>query len=242
MPGVVVRRAVAFRKRMAKGAKGTVPVSQKQAERNLSKRVDKLAKSVRLVKPEVKWADCSVSVSNVSTTTGAVTSMLAVSQGTSSANRIGDAIRLISIELNWLPSLATTSVSGNQANSGARFYVVQDQQQIADTAPVGSDFVDQPSLPAIQLTNINFQNRFKILYDSGPQIYSQYDVLPIIPENRSFVRNIVIPCNILVRYNGVASTDYQKNAIYLFVFSNCLVAGSSSFDYTGTARVKFTDV
>lgn len=216
----------------------------------LAKKVMRLEKSVRLVKPEVKWFDADLSGTNVSTANGLVSHFTAITSSTGVSNRIGNAIRLVEIELNWLPSLANTSVDGTQANAGARFYIVQDTQQIADTAPTGGLLVDQPSLPFTQLFNVLFQSEFKILYDSGPQNYN-YSQGPIqlggatqgiVPEAAVFHRNIKIPVNIVTRYNGTGSGDIQKNGIYLFVYSNCLLAAASSFDYFATSRVKFVDV
>jgi len=225
-------------------------VSSKDVEQMLAKKVMRLEKSVRMVKPEVKWFDADVSGTNVSTAAGLVSHLTAIASGTGVGARVGNSIRITDIELNWLPSLASTSIDGTQANAGARFYIVQDTQQVADTAPTGGLLVDQTSLPFTQLLNVLFQSEFKVLYDSGPQNYN-YSQGPIqlggaaqgiVPEAAVFHRNIKIPCNIVTRYNGTGSGDIQRNGIYLFVYSNALIAAASSFDYFATSRVKFVDV
>jgi len=39
-------------------------------------------------------------------------------------------------------------------------------------SPALTDLVDQPSLPTVQLFNVQEQKRFRVIYDSGPQVIS----------------------------------------------------------------------
>lgn len=221
---------------------GLIPVSASAAESNLASRVVALSKLVKGLKPEIKFIDVDVSGTNVSTANGLVTLMTPITQGVTVSNRVGEAVKLVSWQINFQ---AIPDTSASNVMPCFRFYVVQDMQQAVDTVPTGALLVDQPSLPQIQLLNINQQKRFRILFDSKPQ------TLPTGSQSASgsFTQTLTRlqynwkkSCSIAQRWNGAANTDIQKNGLYLFVYSNQLTSAASSFDYTATTRVGFTDL
>lgn len=220
------------------------PYAPKKAK-SVVQKVTRLERVVRSLKPELKFIDLNNDATNVSTANGLVTHLTALAGGTTQTTRVGNAIRISSIQVNWLPVLSLGSVDVQQANSGVRFFVVQDTQQAVDAAPTAALIFDQPSLPFTNLRVNTALTRFKILYDSKPMIFS-YGLISVgnpSPEsNVVFHRNIEIPCNITTRFNGSATSDIEKNGIYLVVLSNCLISGSSSFDYFCTSRIVFSDV
>jgi len=170
-------RFVAQRKRQrtqTKDARSTalVPVSKQQAEVNLARKVAQLSKYVKGLKPEMKFADVSLSASNVSPTTGVTTLMSAIAAGTGVNQRVGENVQVKYIEMHFEAIFAGSVAAATNDNPSYRVYIVQDKQQISNTSPGLLDLVDQPSVPTVQLFNVQEQKRFRVIYDSGPQVIS----------------------------------------------------------------------
>lgn len=239
-------------KRRVSTKSGLVPVSARQAESNLALKVVRLEKLVRGLKPEVKYIDVGLSSTNVPTT-GLVVHMTPVLQGTSVATRVGDAIRCLWYEINFHALFSDSILVSTNESPTFRFYVIQDLQQNPDTLPTLAQLVDSPSTPNTQLLTLEstMQGRFKILFDSKPQICSpgiQSGVGLTLLNN-----SISIPMRAQwnfhrkfesqIRYNGSAATDQQKGALYFVVSSNMITTGPAAcFDFNGTSRVAYTDV
>jgi hypothetical protein len=173
--------------------------------------------------------------------------MTQIAAGTGINNRIGENVRIVSWQVNlkgnWLGSIQS---SINDSPS-YRFYICQDMQQVASTTPSGIDLVDQPSLPGTQLLQVTEQKRFKVLFDSKPQIAQQGVVTAVtlnsgpLPQFRHMF-NVIRKCNIPVEFNGTVASNIQKNGLYLFVFTDMTTGAGDCFDFTCTTRVGFTDV
>jgi len=168
-------RFVGRRKRMRSRSRGVqstalVAVSAKQAEMNLARKVIQLSKYVKGLQPEMKFLDVNQSTANVTPSTGVTLLMSAVATGAGVTNRVGENISVKYWEVNFEAVFVGSVAVATNDNPSYRFYVVQDRQQIANTAPVLSDLVDDPSIPTTQLLSITEQKRFRILYDSGPQV------------------------------------------------------------------------
>lgn len=120
-------------------------------------------------------------------------------------------------------------------------------QQVSDTAPTGAMLVDTPALPITQLLNINFQNRFKVLYDSKPRMLfagttaaTALNSAITFPSKLHF--NVKKKCNIIQKWNGPLLTDIQKNGIYVFFYTNAEQAGPVyPLDFVASSRISFTD-
>lgn len=225
----------------SKGANAIVPVSTKQANDNLAKRVVALSKLVRALKPELKYLDLNLSGVNVSVTNGAVACLTQCAAGTGVYERVGENITITSMLVNF-EIILTNSFTQTDPMTCCRFYIAQDTQSNASTAPVGSDLVDQPPLPALQLYKVQEQGRFKVLYDSKPMYLAQWHGVAQMGTARSPHRLVKKKLNIPVSFNGTGYSDYQKNAIWLFVYTNATIAAANSFDYNCISRLTFTDV
>lgn len=224
-----------------------VPVTAARAEANLAQKVLRLERAVKQIKPEVKYFDLSLTNNNISVANGLVVHLTGIAAGTGVSQRVGDAIRAQWLQIN-LSVTASSYFNATNENPSFRFYIVQDTQQIGDTTPAGSDLVDQPPLPKIQLLNIlvTMQKRFRVLYDSKPQI--MFAGTGVAAQNNSVVfpaklqfnfnRRIVSP----IRYNGTAAADIQKGGLYMFFYTDVVVAAADALDITGTSRVAYTDV
>lgn len=224
-----------------------VPVTAARAEANLAQKVLRLERAVKQIKPEVKYFDLSTSSNNVSAANGVVIHLSQIAAGTGVSQRVGDAIRSLWYDINLSVTLSS-AVNATNENPSFRFYIAQDTQQVGDTAPVGADLVDQPSNPKVQLLNIlvTMQKRFKVLYDSKPQVL--YPGTGIVYQNNSVVFpakvqfNFHRKLNSSIRFNGTAATDIQKGGLYLFFYTDVVVAAADALDFTGTSRLAYTDV
>lgn len=227
-------------------SKALVPVSQAQADRNLANKVVKLTKLVRGIKPEVKYIDTSLNTSNVSVANGIVIHLTGVASGVGINQRVGDLITSQWWNVN-LSLTSSSSFSATNENPAYRFYIVRDNQQVGDTAPAGSDLVDQPSLPKIQLRNVSttMQKRFQILFDSKPQVL--FAGTGVTAQNNSVNFPAKLQWNIKgkkiapIRFNGLNAGDIQKGGLFLFFYTDVVVAAADALDFTGTSRVAYTD-
>lgn len=227
-------------------SRALVPVSQAQADRNLANKVVKLTKLVRGIRPEVKYVDLSLNTSNVSVASGIVIHLTAIASGVGINQRVGDLVTALWWNVN-LSLTSTSSFAATNENPAYRFYIVRDTQQVGDTAPVGGDLVDSPSLPKIQLLNVltTMQKRFQVLFDSKPQVL--FAGTGVTAQNNSvnfpakLQWNIKGKKNAAVRFNGLNSNDIQKGGLYLFFYTDVVVAGADALDFTGTSRVAYTD-
>lgn len=248
MQGSTFRQTKRARTSKATVSKGSlVPVSAKQAEINLAQKVVKLTKLVAGLRPETKYVDTSISSNNVSVANGIVIHLTGIAGGTGINQRVGDAVNMLWWNVN-LSLTNSSSFNATNENPSFRFYIVRDTQQVGDTAPSGADLVDQPSLPKIQLLNVatTMQKRFQVIYDSRPQIL--FLGTGLAAQNNSVVSPARCQFNLrgskkgAIRFNGTASSDIQKGGLYLFFYTDVVVAGSDALDFTGTSRVAYTDV
>lgn len=208
--------------------------------KDVQHKIARLERMVARTKPEVKYADLTQTMTNVPVSTGSVGALTLVAQGVTVAGRIGNFIRVHHIEYHASITGYVTSVT---IDSAYRVYIVQDTTQVGDTAPALADLVDQPSQPIVQLRNVNQMRRFRVLYDSGPQLIGVPGAVGSLTTSEAKFQIHVRKdnLNIEVAYNGVASTDIQKNGIYVMVSTNVSNSGDI-LDLSATSRIGFTDV
>jgi len=239
------RKRARFTKRSV-GSGSLVPVSKLSAEINLARKVQQLSKYVKGLKPEIKYADITLASNNINAATGVTVHMTAIAQGIAVNQRIGENVQVRHVEFHGEIAYAASLVLATNDTPTYRVYIVQDMQQIASTSPSLADLVDQPALPVIQLLNVSEQKRFRILYDSGPQMLSLGS--PTVPPVNSNVvqmaryhlhlqKRVSIP----VEFNSTASTTIQKNGIYFMLSTDVTNAGAPCLDWLGSSRIGFTD-
>lgn len=197
---------------------------------SLYSQVKSLQRVVKDILPEVKNASISLNQTNLSTS-GVVVHITAISQSTTATQRIGEdiTVKKISVKgkLEQMLSTGTTSTPVYY-----RFFLVRDKQQINDTVPANTDIWSN-SDPTLALPNISFEDRFSFLW-----------VSPLICNNSVLTGNQMGVCNhqwsgnIKVGYNGVNTSDIQKNGIYFGILTSDT---GSTCDFTGEARVSFVD-
>lgn len=205
---------------------------------SLKSQVKSLQRYVKKLAPEVKNADISINASNV-TNTGNVIHISAIAQGSNVSNRIGDSINVTRIDFGVEIS-KSTDAPGPITAGVVRFAIVQDKQQVPDTAPAAVDIWTSAN-PLTAFPNVAQQDRFRVLYMSPvmsiPRMSLDTDTNVGIPTANNWVTGSVT-CNITVEYNGTASTDQQKNGLYFVTLTDDAVG---TMDTSGSLRISFTD-
>lgn len=133
--------------------------------------------------------------------TGTVYSLTAISNGDDAGTRTGNSILLRTL-LNRIRftkhASATTTV--------VRFILLWDTQQIGDTTPAPGDILQYADVDSP--LNLASSGRFKVVVNKTVALSSQ---MPIWHSER------YLKLYKHIRYNGSASTDIQKNGLYLLV-------------------------
>jgi len=206
----------------------------------LRQQVSSLRRVVNKMKPEMKYLDSTLSQNNITDASGHVASMVAIAQGDTQSTRTGNEILLKNWKINIFANRASTNSAG--ANAYFRFAVVCDKQQVADTTP-GADDIFSTVAPALASPELAGLERFKFLYVSPivdlNRIQPDSDHLTAVTPTANSAFEVTGKCDIKIGYNGTASTDLQKNGVFLCV----LVSGmNNEFDFTCVSRVGFVDV
>lgn len=220
-----------------------VPVTEK----SVTKTVNKVLRKKGL-KPEVKLSDNTQTVTTLPKSDGPAYSTLLsnIGGGSAEGQRDGNIIFMkrmrfkLAIAPKHLPS--TGEIGSNiECMVGVRVMVVMDRQTISDTTPALSDVIASSlsnDLPLISPQTVLQQKRFKILYDKTKycEIGHNYHTF-----------SKVIKVNKDVLFNGTATTDIQKNGIYLFAWYNDFGVPTSGADinegprFIFWARSEYTD-
>lgn len=155
-----------------------------------------------LVNSEMLHSDRNVLLSPDSS--GVVTPCFLISQGDGDSNRTGNSILLrnMLLRLRFLkhPSASTTI---------CRIIIFQDKQQISDTTPAVTNILASASVDAP--LNLNASGRFKIMYNK---------TIVLTISSPLWHKETYRKLYSHVRFNGTASSDIQKNGIYMLVITD----------------------
>jgi len=198
---------------------------------NLKQQVASLQKVVRQILPEIKNATIDLAQTNI-TSSGTITHLTAIGAGTGESERIGEDVTIRSIICK---GYFTIMDGATPAVVGARYYrfaVIQDKQQIGDTSSTLTTAFST-SDPVLALPSLSFADRYRYLWVSP--LIAGYAV---ITGNQFAVCNWSWSGTIPVGYNGTASTDITKNGLYFCILTT---DNANALDFTGTARVSYTD-
>lgn len=209
----------------------------------LRSQVRQLRTYVRKLAPEQKSIDLDLDVTNLASS-GAIVSIVNIPSGAGDDDRIGNTINITGIIVNGIIVRSTDFTNGAANNSYIRFCVVQDTQQVADTAPTAASMFLDPAEPW-NLVAPAQSSRFRVLWAS-----QLFDLARIIPDSDLIPLSAIIPTmspvfsfqwsgNVKVDYNGSAGTDVEKNGLYFVALTNNTV---STGDIEAKARVIYTDV
>lgn len=190
----------------------------------VAKKALKLAKAAT---PELKYNDNTLATTPFTITpTVPLFHLSNIAQGDDTFERDGNAV----IGKRFTLKASLTSLHASVVSSVIRLVAVMDNQQISDTLPAWSDIFSSQSVHSPYKPDA--AGRFKVLKDS---VYLLDALQNINKEIRWSVR---IPANRVIRYNGVAATDIQKNGVYIYGMVDSATGAASML---GQARLFFRD-
>lgn len=137
--------------------------------------------------------------------TGSIIRMVDIAQGDADGQRTGNSILLRGINLKLV---FTQNVSAT--DTLYRIILFQDTQQVADTNPAVADVLE--SVSTLAPLNSESVGRFKIMKNWFFHTSNSSDTVKHVKYYLNLRQHM--------RYNGTASTDYQKGGIYLLILSD----------------------
>lgn len=177
----------------------------------------------RLINVEKKKSDVNVLGQAVSTTVYGKDLVL-IAEGSGSEDRDGTSIKPLSLLLRYNITYNTAGADYQKC----RVVLLKDTQQQSDTAVTYSNVVE--SITNLQSPlNKNSVGRYTILHDS---LHILSALHPVAQKER------ILKLSGHIKYNGAASTDIQKNGLYLFAIGD-QATNTPSLDYY--TRLTFTD-
>lgn len=143
-------------------------------------------------------------------TAGNVTICNDMAQSDGSSGRTGN-----SCLMKWLALRMKIIRNASSTNTNVRVLVVVDKQQLADTQPTVADVLELTYDGTYTLLKQENAGRFSVLYDKVFNLTGTSKYEAILKPNIRLGKN-----GLHVRYNGPASTDIQKNGVYVMVVSD----------------------
>jgi len=205
----------------------------------LTQQVKSLQRIVRQLQPELKSIDVSVNSSNISTSTGAVVHCTQIAQGDGQNGRTGNLINVRKLDFG-IRIQRQTAYTFSPGQASFRWAVVVDKEQVTDTSPVALSAFEYPGEPWVDFSQILNNERFRYLYVSPVYDLAQMAVNSItaIPQTSNMFK-FHWDGETKVGYNGSASSDIEKNGIYVVYMT---VGSGDELDVDGRVRVQFTDI
>lgn len=136
---------------------------------------------------------------------GTVLHLTNIVQGDSDNNRTGNSIFLKSIFIRMVATLHASASS-----TFVRVILFKDTQQVGDTSPAVTDVLETASY--LSPLSSSSGGRFSVLKDV---LFNINDVSRDVHILKWYVKQ-----QLHVRYNGTASTDIQKNGLYVLFISS----------------------
>lgn len=181
---------------------------------------------------ETKYEDVNTTNAAPVTMTeaSAISNLAQVAQGAGLVQRVGQQITAKRLTGRYI-------VKYNGANSMARVIIVQYKKQSSSSTPSLAKIVENYSAGTgsvwspYSFTN-QFTENFRVLYDKSHAIEAS---------NQAAVRELSIPLNFKIAYNGTLTTDIEKNGIYMFMLSDQTVASGLGPLISYGMRLAYTD-
>lgn len=159
------------------------------------------------------------------TSTVAYQHLTAIAQGDAISNREGQSMKVT----NLLFRARLMYNALGDATQFVRLVLIRDKQQVADTTIVYTDVFQAGVDGIIAPLNSNTAGRFQILYDN---------VHPLTSNKPYSLMDYDSPMQSHVLYNGTASTDIQRNGLYLLQVSS---SAANAPTITSGARITYVD-
>lgn len=198
-----VRRRVQRRRR----GRRTAWYNRKYSTAQIARAAWRSAKYIRgLVNSELYHADQLVQLGSVQSRIVHLTSL---AQGDTFYQRTGNSILLKSLTMNGYAYINPSTTT----NTRFMLALVVDKQQVSDTIPAIDDIFDATNSPHT-LLKTNTLGRFKVLWRK------QYTLSSNSTGDNALQLKRFTKFNFHVRYNGAASSDIQRNGVYLVIITS----------------------
>ncbi len=154
-----------------------------------------------------------------------------IAQGLDINDRIGNQISIKAVFIKW--SISKTIGGGSLSCEYVRVGVYQDLQQLADAAPTLQTVYEEGGGEPFAYRFFETVGRFKVLWQRTFRLTTDFCQFKLSTA-------IKFPgAGLLVRFNGPASNDIQKNGLYIFAQSQNVLAEANTINVR--MRVRFTD-
>lgn len=178
-----------------------------------------------MINTEKKHFDTDINA-QTPTSSGTLLSICDIAQGDNIQERLGNSILCKSALVRL-----TTTINATATATFVRVLVIRDKQQIADTDPALNKVLDGSHGTYITAPhNTDYVGRFETLYDRVHKVDDNSHIIKYT--------SIYCPINKHIRFNGAASTDVQKNGLYLLLISS---EATNAPTLDGFARISFYD-
>lgn len=182
---------------------------------------------------EIKYEDVNTTNAGPITMTeaSAIANLAQIQQGVGLVQRVGQQITAKRLTGRYW-------IKASTSNSVARVIIVQYKKQSSSSTPSLAKILENYSAGTgsvwspYSFTN-QFNENFRMLYDKFHVVNAASDA--------GVAREISIPLNFKIAYNGAATTDIEKNGIYMFMLSNETVASGLGPQISYGMRLAYTD-
>jgi hypothetical protein len=183
----------------------------------------------KLINIETKYTD--VLASYTPNNTISVTYFTPIAQGLDNTNRVGDSIRLQSLDFSWCCLVSTSATYG----TALRVIIVRDNENQA-AAPTGAQLLVDPTAPLFEASPYVYLNlrRFAILYDENILLDVAAGGSSIKKGGFSSSHN----GHVKFRGTGATSASAGEGSIWMFLVSN---QASLTPAFNSNFRLTYTD-
>lgn len=178
-----------------------------------------------LVNSEMLHVDKTYSAASINNG-GVVTLLSNMAQGDTDSTRTGNSVLARSLTYRLKFDISSSVSHSSQVN----FVLFWDTQQVGDTSPAYTDIFSS-AIPEA-LMNLNTAGRFKIIKRQLISLTPATGGRPSIEVHGTF------DFRKHIRFNGTASTDIQKNGLYVAFISN---EATNTPNVTGLIRLGYHD-
>lgn len=203
--------------------------SRKHTKRTVAPHISKRqAEKILSVAAEKKHKDANAVIQSIDYFGSVNSALNQIARGTSdNGERVGDSIRIKSIQLNWIPIAADST-------NVLRFIVFQ-WYDVLVTPTAGDILINVGTVNAPNsLYNWDNKLRYRILYDKRVSLGTTAG-----NGNGCYKKLITRGFRRDIRYNGAAATDFINNAIYTLVISDSAAVAHPTVSWT--LRMNYTD-
>lgn len=172
-------------------------------------------------------------------TTGTVTAINAMAQGTTQSTRIGNKITMKSVYIRYRVTNGAASIAATMF----RVLIVYDTQTNAATPALGDILQAGPADPTLRMMNLANRDRFKILYEDTftpvGTVVSDTSATTEWQEYRTRFININLD-TIFNNTSGGTVADIQTGGLFLVTMSN-FPTGANEPLGVATTRIRYVD-